>query len=80
MGRRQGFPGTFIYPSPDRNAFFIALRDTRTFADATSERRDLTLDLLRRPRQRRRLESPQAVLDVDIDLRLPGAVVESENA
>ncbi len=77
---RFGDAGTFIYPSPDRNAFFIALRDTHTFADATSERRDLILDLRRRPRQSRRLESPQAVLDVDIDLRLPGTALEPENA
>lgn len=69
-----GDGGNFIYPSPDRNAFFIALRDTRTFADATSENRELMFDLLRRPRQRRRLESPQAVLDIDIDLRSPETV------
>lgn len=69
-----GAAGTFIYPSPDRSAFFLALRDTRTFADATSERRDLILDLLRRPRQRRMLESPQALLDIDVDLQLPETV------
>ena len=69
-----GAGGTFIYPSPDRNSFFLALRDTRTFADATSERRDLILDLLRRPQQRHRLESPQALLDIDVDLRLPETV------
>lgn len=68
--RSLGAEGTFIYPSPERTAYFLALRDTLTFADATAESRDMIFDLRRRPRQHRVLASPHAVLDLEMDLRL----------
>lgn len=69
--RSLGDAGTFRYPAPDRTSCVWIVRDTHTMADATPEYRGLTFDLRERPRQRRRLESPQAVLDLEIDVNLP---------
>jgi hypothetical protein len=70
LERSLGEEGTFTYPTPERTSYFMTVRDTHTCADATPEYRDLIFDLRRRLRQHRVLESPHAVLDVEVDLRL----------
>ncbi len=66
-----GDAGKFYYPTPTNLSYFMVLHDTDAFAGARADYREIIFDLRARPRQRRVLESPSVVAEVDVDLTVP---------